>query len=188
MNLKSKKILIVLVSLFLIQPVKSAEKLFIYQGSFSRAIKIEELYEFQQSKTKSSKLKSLLKITNQNENDLYKILSYEIKIPLKSSSKLMNSKIGEVFLSRLSKIIHPNKISNKKIGTKAIRSGIILGSYKNNEKINLINFFKAYPNKNVAINLNALRNTLEKAESLKELIEFFSDSPFKKLKDGSSGI
>ena len=98
----------------------------------------------------------------------------------------MNSKIGEVFLSRISKIIHPNKISNKSIGTKAIRSGIILSSYKNNEKISLIDFFKAYPNKDIAINLNSLTKALRKVESLKELIEFYSDSPFKKLKDGRS--
>ena len=187
MKLNYKNI-ILLISLFLIPTAKSAEKLFIYQGSFNRSIAIEELYKFKNTKLASSKLKSLIKITNYNEKELYKLLSYEIDIPVKSSSKLMNSKIGEVFLSRLSKIIHPQKISNKKIGTKAIRSGIILGSYNNNQKINLISFFKAYPNKNVAINLKALSNTLEKVESLKELIEFFSNSPFKKLKDGSSSI
>ena len=65
---------------------------------------------------------------------------------------------------------------------------IIISAYNNDQKINLIDFFKAYPNKNIAINLNALRKTLKKAESLKELIEFYSDSPFKKLKDGSSSI
>ena len=89
-------------------------------------------------------------------------------------------------LSRLSKIIYPNKISNIKISTKAIRSGIILSSYKNNESMNLIDFFKEYPNKNIAIDLNALNKALEKAESLKELIDFYSNSPFQKLKDGRS--
>ena len=98
----------------------------------------------------------------------------------------MNSKIGEVFLKRLTKIIHPPKIYDKNIGTKAIRSAIILSSYNNNQKINLIDFFKAYPNKDIAINLNALNKALKKVDSLKELIEFYSDSPFKKLKDGSS--
>ena len=175
-------------SLFVIPSAQSAETLFIYQGTFTRSIKIEELYQFKKTKLASSKLKNLMKITNYNEEDLYNILSYEIDVPLKSSSKLMNSKIGEVFLGRLSKIIHPKKLLNKKLGTKAIRSGIILGSYNNNQKINLINFFKAYPNKNIAINLKALNTTLEKAESLKELIGFFSDSPFKKLKDGSSSL
>ena len=98
----------------------------------------------------------------------------------------MNSKIGEVFLSRLSQIIYPNKILDKKLSIKAIRSGILLSSFKNNEKVNLIDFFKAYPNKNIAIDLNALSKTLKKVESLKELIEFYSNSPFKKLKDGRS--
>ena len=74
----------------------------------------------------------------------------------------------------------------KNIGTKAIRSGIIISSHKNNQKISLIDFFKAYPNKNIAIDLNALSNSLKKVESLKELIEFYSNSPFKKLKDGRS--
>ena len=187
MNLKYNK-LILLISFFLIPNAKSAETLFLYQGTFSRTIKIEEISKFKKSKIPSSKLKSLLSITSQNEKDFHKVLSYEIEVPLKASSKLMNSKIGEVFLSRLSKIIHPNKISNKNIGIKAIRSGIILSSYNNHQKINLLEFFKAYPNKNVAIDLKALRKVLKKAESLKELIEFFSDSPFKKLKDGSSSI
>ena len=185
MNLKYKQFILLIV-LFLIPTAKSAETIFLYQGTFSRTIEIEDLDKFKESKIPSSKLKSLIKITNQNEKDLYKILSYEIEVPIKGSSKLMNSKIGEVFLSRLSKIIHPNKISDKNIGTKAIRSGIILSSYKNKQKINLIDFFKSYPNKNIAINLDALRKTLRKAESLKELIEFYSNSPLKKLKDGRS--
>ena len=186
MKLKHNKIL--LLALFLIPSAKSAENIFLYQGTLNRTIKVEDLYEFKKTKIPSTKLKNIIKLTNQNENDLYKVLSYEIEVPLKASSKLMKSKIGEVFLKRLSKIVHPNKISDKTIGIKAIRSGIILSSYNNNQKITLIDFFKTYPNKNMAINLSALRKTLKKAESLKELIEFYSNSPFKKLKDGSSSI
>ena len=120
------------------------------------------------------------------EKNLLKILSTKVEFPIKTSSKLMNSRIGEVFLSRLSKIIHPNKISNIKLSTKAIRSGLLIGSFNNNQKINLIDFLKAYPNKNIAFDLNALSKTLKKVDSLKELIEFYADSPFKKLKDGRS--
>ena len=186
--MKLKTNLILLIFLFLIPSARSAETLFLYKGTFSRSIKIEELYKFKKSKIASYKLKNLIKITNQDEKNLHKILSYEIEVPLKTSSKLMNSKIGKVFLERISKIIHPNKIFDRNIGTKAIRSGILLSSYKNNQKIDLIDFFKAYPNKNIAINLNALSKALKKAESLKELIEFYSNSPLKKLKDGSSSI
>ena len=185
MNLKNVYITLI-TSLFLIPNAKSAETIFLYKGTFSRTIKLNELYKFQETKIPSSKLKNLIKITNQNEKKLHEILSYEIDVPLLTSSKLMNSKIGKIFLSRLSKIIYPNKVLNKNISIKAIRSGIILSSHNNNQKINLLDFFTAYPNKNIAINLNALNSTLKKVESIKELIKFYSDSPFKKLKDGRS--
>lgn len=177
---------IILLILFFNQSAKGAENLFLYKGTFSRSIKIEELSKFRLTKKPSNKLKNLIMITGQKEKDLHKILSTKIEFPIKTSSKLMNSKIGEVFLSRLSKIIHPNKISNTKLSTKAIRSGLLIGSFNNNQKINLIDFLKAYPNKNIAFDLNALSKTLKKVDSLKELIEFYADSPFKKLKDGRS--
>ena len=178
---------IILLILFFNQSAKGAENLFLYKGTFSRSIKIEELSKFRLTKKPSNKLKNLIKITGQKEKDLHNILSTKIEFPIKTSSKLMNSRIGEVFLSRLSKIIHPNKISNIKLSTKAIRSGLLIGSFNNNQKINLIDFLKAYPNKNIAFDLNALSKTLKKVDSLKELIEFYADSPFKKLKDGRSG-
>ena len=177
---------IILLILFFNQSAKGAENLFLYKGTFSRSIKIEELSKFRLTKKPSNKLKNLIKITGQKEKDLHKILSTKIEFPIKTSSKLMNSRIGEVFLSRLSKIIHPNKISNIKLSTKAIRSGLLIGSFNNNQKINLIDFLKAYPNKNIAFDLNALSKSLKKVDSLKELIEFYADSPFKKLKDGRS--
>ena len=177
---------IILLILFFNQSAKGAENLFLYKGTFSRSIKIEELSKFKLTKKPSNKLKNLIKITGQEEKNLHKILSTKIEFPIKTSSKLMNSRIGEVFLNRLSKIIHPNKISNIKLSTKAIRSGLLIGSFNNNQKINLIDFLKAYPNKNIAFDLNALSKTLKKIDSLKELIEFYADSPFKKLKDGRS--
>ena len=181
------KYVIVLI-LFFNQNAKGAENLYLYKGTFSRNIKIEELSKFRLTKKPSNKLKNLMRITGQKEKNLHKILSAKIEFPLKASSKLMNSRIGEVFLSRLSKLIYPNKISDIKLSTKAIRSGLLLSSFNNNEKIDLLNFLKAYPNKNIALDLNALTKTLKKVNSLKELIEFYSASPFKKLKDGRSSI
>ncbi len=170
----------------MIPKVKAAENIYLYKGTFTRSIKVETLSRFQKTKVASKQLKNLIKITSQNEKDLVTALSYEIEVPITISSKLMNSKIGKVFLNRITKIIHPNKILDTNISRKAIRSAIIVSSFNNNQKINLIDIFKAYPNKNIAINLNALNNTLKKAESLTELIEFYSNSPLKKLKDGSS--
>tara|TARA_Y100001968_G_scaffold205036_1_gene188290 strand:+ start:439 stop:1002 length:564 start_codon:yes stop_codon:yes gene_type:complete len=187
MNLNIKNIALLLI-LFFYPKAKSAENIFLYKGTFSRTVKVEELNKFNITKKPSNKLKNLMKITNLNDQDLYKFLTYKIEVPLKPSSRIMNSKIGEVFLSRLSVIIYPNKISNIKTSTKAIKSGIILSSYKNNESISLLDFFNEYPNKDVAIDLNALNKALKKVESLKDLIDFYSNSPFQKLKDGRSSI
>ena len=183
-----KKHILLLLFLFFNPSAKSAENIFLYKGNFSRIIKIKELHDFENTRIPNKKLRSLIKITNQNNDDLHTFLSYKIEVPIKASSRLLNSKIGEVFLSRLSKIIYPNKLSKTKISTKAIRSGVILSSYKNNEKINLIDFFEEYPNKNIAIDLDALSQALKKVDSLKELIDFYSNSPFQKLKDGRSSI
>ena len=185
MNLKYKYI-IFLLFIFLGSSSNAAENLFLYKGTFSRSIEIKELYKFKLTKKPSKKLKNLMRITNQKEDELHKILSLKIEVPLKTSSKLINTKIGDVFLNRLSKIIYTNKLLNKELSAKAIKSAILISSYNNNQKIDLVDFFRAYPNKNIAVDLNALTKTLQKVESLKELIEFYSDSPFKKLKEGRS--
>jgi len=73
-----------------------------------------------------------------------------------------------------------------KISIPALRSGIIKAIAKGNEKINLINFLEAYPNKVMAINVTTLNKTISKVESMSELVQFFSDSPLEKLKQGNS--
>ena len=188
MTLKNKISRSFLLFLFLmIYPkIKAAETIYIYKGTFNRTISVEELINFEKTKIVSPKLKKLMYITNQNEKQLLEALTLEIEVPVTVSSKLMNSTIGEVLLGRIAKIIHPNKIFQQKLSIKAIRSAIIISSYNNNEKINLIDFFNAYPNKNIALNLNALDTALKKIESLTELIKFYSNSPLKTLKDGSS--
>ena len=188
MTLKNKISRCFLLLLFLIiyPKIKAAETIYLYRGNFNRRILVEELSNFEKTKIPSAKLKKLMYITNQNNKELLEALTFKIEIPIIISSKLMNSTIGEVLLGRIAKIIHPNKIFQQKLSIKAIRSAIIISSYNNNQEINLIDFFKAYPNKNIALNLNALNTTLNKIESLSDLIKFYSNSPLKKLKDGSS--
>ena len=55
MNIKLNYI-IFLISLFFIPNAKAAENLFLYKGTFSRTIKIEELNKFKATKIASNKL------------------------------------------------------------------------------------------------------------------------------------
>ena len=51
---------IILSILFFNQSAKGAENLFLYKGTFSRSIKIEELSKFNLTKKPSNKLKNLI--------------------------------------------------------------------------------------------------------------------------------
>ncbi len=75
---------LILLIFFLGQSVNGAENIFLYKGTFSRTIEIEELYKFKLSEKPSNKLKNLIKITNQKEKELLKVLSLKIDIPLKN--------------------------------------------------------------------------------------------------------
>ena len=185
MTLKNTMLKCFILFLIVCPQAKAAERIYLYKGAFNRTILVKELSNFEKTKIPSSKLKKLMYITNQNNKQLLEALTFKIEVPLIVSSKLMNSSIGEVLLGRIARIIHPNKILKKELSIKAIRSAIIISSYKNNGEINLIDFFKAYPNKNIALNLNSLNTTLKKIESLTDLIKFYSNPPLKKLKDGS---
>ena len=79
---------IILLILFFNQSAKGAENLFLYKGTFSRSITIEELSKFKLTKKPSNKLKNLIKITGQKEKNLHKILSTKIEFPIKTSRTL----------------------------------------------------------------------------------------------------
>jgi hypothetical protein len=51
--------------------------------------------------------------------------------------------------------------------------------------LSAVSFLKAYPNEVMAVNLPALFGVIEKAQSVADLVKFFSDSPLDGLKDGS---
>ena len=95
---------------------------------------------------------------------------------------MVYSEIGDVFLTRLSSIIHPTRADDENTGKLALRSSVIQGINAGNGKINLINFFEAYPTKTIILNVNALSKVLNKVESISELLNFFTNSPLDKIK------
>ena len=99
-----------------------------------------------------------------------------------SISKLVYSEIGNVFLSRLSSILHPPNTTDERTGMLALRSSVVKGIDLGDGKINLINFFEGYPTKTVILNVNALSKVMNKVESITELLDFFTNSPLEKIK------
>ena len=109
-------------------------------------------------------------------------LNKNFEIPITIASKLVYSEIGNVFLTRLSSIIHTPRTNEERTGMLALRASVIQGIRIGNGKINMINFFEGYPTKTVILDVNALSKVMNKVESISELLDFFTDSPLEKIK------
>ena len=181
--LKNFFLLFILIGTFLhTNKAESAQEIKIIYSIFSRTIIVESLKEYALTGNSDKNLRRILKITNSSDEEILNVLNKNFDMPLSIASKLMYSEIGNVVLSRLSKIIHPPKARDEYTGILALRASVIQGIDKGNGKINLINFFEGYPTQTVILNINALSKIMNKVESIAELLEFFTNSPLNKIK------
>ena len=85
----------------------TAEEIKITYSIFSRTIKVNSLKNFAKEGNASRQLKRILKATGSPKNEIRSVLNKNFEIPITIASKLAYSEIGNVFLTRLSSIIHP---------------------------------------------------------------------------------
>ena len=166
-----------------IHKVKSADQIKITYSIFSRTISIKSLKSYSLTGKAEKKLERLLKTTNASNKEILNILNKNFDIPITIASKFLYSEIGNIILSRLSKIIHTPNARDETTGKLALRSSVIKAIDMGEGKINLIRFFENYPTKTVILNVSALSKILNKVESINELLKFFTDSPINKIKD-----
>ena len=179
------KTLFILISsqlLFNVSKVKAAEEIKIVYSIFSRTIKVNSLKRFAEKGYSTKNLKRILRATGSPNDEIRSVLNKDFEIPITIASKLVYSEIGNVFLTRLSSIIHPTRADDEKTGMLALRASVIQGIYLGNGKINLIRFFEGYPTKTVILDVNALSKVMNKVESISELLDFFTNSPLDKIK------
>ena len=154
--------------LFYISKVKAADEIKIVYSIFSRTIKVNSLKTFAEKGYSTKNLKRILKTTGSTDKEIRLVLNREFEVP--------------ITITRLSSIIHPTRAVDEETGKLALRSSVIQGINMGNGKINLINFFEAYPTKTIILNVNALSKVMNKVESISELLDFFSNSPLDKFK------
>ena len=176
-------ILIVNQLCFNVPKVKSAENIKIVYSIFSRTISVESLKNFANQGKSSNQLRKILKATGSSDEEIRSALNKNFEIPITLASKLVYSEIGNVFLSRLSSIVHPPNTNDKRTGMLALRSSVVKGLYLGKGKIDLIKFFEGYPTKTVILNVNALTKVMDKVESITGLLNFFTDQPLEKIKN-----
>ena len=175
--------ILVISPLFLnVQKANTAEEIKITYSIFSRTIKVNSLKTFAKEGKSTRKLKRILKSTKSPNKEIRTVLNKDFEVPITIASKLVYSEIGNVFLTRLSSIVHPSRATDERTGMLALRSGIIQGIKIGKGKINLINFFEGYPTKTVILDVKALSKVINKVESISELLNFFTNSPLEKIK------
>ena len=167
---------------FNVPKANAAEEIKITYSIFSRTIKVNSLKTFAKKGKSTKNLKRILKATGSPDKEIRTVLNKDFKVPIIIASKLVYSEIGNVFLTRLSSIIHPPRATDERTGMLALRASVIQGINIGNGKINLINFFEGYPTKTVILDVNALSKVMNKVESISELLEFFTNSPLEKIK------
>ena len=175
-------ILIISPLFFNIPKAYTAEEIKITYSIFSRTIKVNSLKSFAKEGKSTKQLKRILKATGSPNKEIRKVLNKDFEIPITVASKLVYSEIGNIFLTRLSSIIHTPKSDDERTGMLALRASIIQGLNNGNGKINLIKFFEGYPTKTVILDVNALSKVMNKVESISELLTFFTNSPLDKIK------
>ena len=179
------KIILILISsqlLFNVSKANAAEEIKIIYGIFSRTIEVNSLKTFAEEGSSTRKLRKILKATGSPDKEIRSVLNKNFEIPITIASKLVYSEIGNIFLTRLSNIIHPPRAEDERTGMLALRASVIQGIHIGNGKINLIKFFEGYPTKSVILDVSALSKVMSKVESISELLTFFSNSPLEKIK------
>ena len=182
LGIKIFSILIISQLMFNVSKANAAEEIKIIYSIFSRTIKVNSLKRFSEEGDSTKKLKRILKATGSPDKEIRSVLNKDFEVPITIASKLVYSEIGNVFLTRLSSIIHPPRADDQKTGMLALRASVIQGINIGKGKINLINFFEGYPTKTVILDVNALSKIMNKVESISELLDFFTNSPLEKIK------
>jgi len=182
--LKVKIFFILIFSQFIfnVSKANAAEEIKIIYSIFSRTIKVNSLKTFAKEGNSTRNLRRILRATKTPDEEIRSVLNKDFEVPITIASKLIYSQVGNVFLTRLSSIIHPPFANDERTGMLALRASVIQGIKIGNGKINMINFFEGYPTKTLILDVNALSKVMSKVESISELLDFFTNSPLEKIK------
>ena len=164
------------------KPALAAEDVALVSGAFRRSIPVQEFEHLAETGEAIGMLGNLLEFSGQQPEQVAKLLNQSISLPLVLTSRLIETRIGEAIIRKVSKIIYPIYTPQPEVSVPAIRAGVING-LQSSKGLTAVSFFKAYPNDVMAVNLPALFGVMEKAESIAGLVQFFSDSPLDGLKE-----
>ena len=164
-------------------PSQAAKDVALVSGAFRRSISVADLAYLAETGKPRGLMVDILRLSNQNPEDVAKLLNQELNLPLVLTSRLMSTRIGDVIIRRVARIIYPLMVPAPEVSVPAIRAGVINGLQIGDGGLTAIKFLEAYPAEVMEVNIPALMAVIEKAQSISGLMQFFSESPLDGLKD-----
>lgn len=160
--------------------VQAADNLVFISGGFRRSIAIADLKTLSNTGSAPGLLGDVLRFTRQNPKDVAGMLNQSISLPITLVSRLLNTRIGEAILQRAAQIVYP--LNAPGVGVPALRSAVVMGLVEGKGSITAISFLQAYPTRDIEVSIPALLSLMRKANSIAELVRFFSESPLDGLR------
>jgi hypothetical protein len=164
--------------------VQAADNLVFVSGAFRRSITVDDLQHLAETGEARGLLSDVIRISEQDPATVSGLLNQSISLPVSLVSRLLGTRIGEALLERLAQIFHPLKAPG--VGVPALRSAIVMGLVEGDGEISAISFLRAYPTRELEVNIPNLIAVAEQASSVSELVRFFSESPLDDLR-GNEG-
>ena len=167
----------------LASPALAAKDVALVSGAFRRSIPVKDIEHLANTGEARGLLEQLLVLSEQDPENVAKLLNQKLDLPLVLTSRLINTRIGEAIIRRVGQILYPIYTHQPEISIPALRAGVINGLHNSGDGLTAVDFLKAYPNEVLAVNLPALFSVIDKAQSISGLVQFFSDSPLDGLKE-----
>ena len=167
----------------LASPALAAKDVALVSGAFRRSIPVKDIEHLANTGKARGLLEQLLVLSEQDPENVAKLLNQKLDLPLVLTSRLINTRIGEAIIRRVGQILYPIYTPQPEVSIPALRAGVINGLHNSGDGLTAVDFLKAYPNEVLAVNLPALFSVIDKAQSISGLVQFFSDSPLDGLKE-----
>lgn len=167
----------------LASPALAAKDVALVSGAFRRSIPVKDIEHLANTGEARGLLEQLLVMSEQDPENVAKLLNQKLDLPLVLTSRLINTRIGEAIIRRVGQILYPIYTPQPEVSIPALRAGVINGLHNSGDGLTAVDFLKAYPNEVLAVNLPALFSVIDKAQSISGLVQFFSDSPLDGLKE-----
>ena len=167
----------------LASPALAAKNVALVSGAFRRSIPVKDIEHLANTGEARGLLEQLLVLSEQDPENVAKLLNQKLDLPLVLTSRLINTRIGEAIIRRVGQILYPIYTPQPEVSIPALRAGVINGLHNSGDGLTAVDFLKAYPNEVLAVNLPALFSVIDKAQSISGLVQFFSDSPLDGLKE-----